>query len=83
MIWDQYEEFAFKIFESPEELEKAIREKVRAGHTGRITAGFCWDWSNPNLDGTLKDDVVIGDYRRPWNAKPEARKLAPVIQIFS
>jgi DUF2075 family protein len=22
------------------------------------------------------NDVVIGDYRRPWNAKPEARKLA-------
>ena len=25
------------------------------------------------------DDVVIGNYRRPWNAKPEAKKLAPGI----
>jgi len=79
VIWDQYEEFDFKIFESPENLEKVIREKVNEGHTGRITAGFCWDWSKPNLDGTLKDDVVIGDYRRPWNAKPESRRLAPGI----
>lgn len=79
VIWDQYEEFDFKIFESPEELEKAITEKVRAGHTGRITAGFCWDWSKPNPDGTLKEDVVIDDYRRPWNAKPDARILAPGI----
>jgi DUF2075 family protein len=34
-----------------------------------MTAGFCWPWSNPQADGTLKDDVVICDYRRPWNAK--------------
>jgi DUF2075 family protein len=78
-IWDQYEEFDFKIFDSPEELENAVIAKVKEGYTGRITAGFCWDWSNPNPDGTLKDDVVIGDYRRPWNAKPEARILAPGI----
>jgi DUF2075 family protein len=78
-IWDQYEEFDFRIFDSPEELENAIVGKVKEGYTGRITAGFCWDWSNPNPDGTLKDDVVIGDYRRPWNAKPEARILAPGI----
>jgi DUF2075 family protein len=78
-IWDQYEEFDFQIFDSPEELEQAVIGKVEEGYTGRITAGFCWDWSNPNPDGTLKDDVVIGDYRRPWNAKPEARILAPGI----
>jgi len=30
-------------------------------------------------NGFLKEDVIIGDYRRPWNAKPEARKLAPGI----
>ncbi len=30
--------------------------------------GYCWDWSNPKPDGTLVDDAVIGDWRRPWNA---------------
>jgi hypothetical protein len=79
VIWDQYDEFDFKIFPSPRELEDAIREKVKAGYTGRVTAGFCWNWSNPNPDGTLKDDVTIDDYHRPWNAKPEARILAPRI----
>jgi len=79
VIWDQYEEFDFKIFESPEELENEIRKKVKEGHTGRVTAGFCWDWSKPNHDGTLKEDVIIDDYRRPWNAKPDARLLAPGI----
>ena len=79
VIWDQHEEFDLKMFDSPEELENAIRAKVSAGYTGRVTAGFCWPWSNPKSDGTLEDDVVIGDYRRPWNAKPEARILSPEI----
>jgi DUF2075 family protein/phage repressor protein C with HTH and peptisase S24 domain len=79
VIWDQREEFDFKIFPSPLDLENAIRQKVNEGLTGRVTAGFCWNWSKPNGDGTLKDNVVIGDYKRPWNAKPEAKKLAPGI----
>lgn len=79
VIWDQHEEFDFQIFSSPLELEKAVREKVGNGSTGRVTAGFCWDWSLPKDDGTLKNDIIIGDYKRPWDAKPEARKLAPGI----
>ena len=79
VLWDQREEFDFEIFSSPWDLENAIRQKVQEGFTGRVTAGFCWDWSLPNPDGTLKNDVVIGDYKKPWNAKPEARKLAPGI----
>ncbi len=79
VIWDQQEEFDFRIFQSPLDLENAIRQKANEGSTGRVMAGFCWDWSLPNENGTLKDDVVIGDYKRPWNAKPEAKKLAPGI----
>lgn len=79
VIWDQHEEFDFKILSSPLELENAIRDKVKQGSTGRVTAGFCWDWSDPDNEGNLKDDVVIGDYRRPWDAKPGALKLAPGI----
>ena len=36
-------------------------------------------WQSPFDDGTLVQDVVIGDYRRPWNAKPDANRLAPGI----
>jgi len=79
VIWERKEEFDFKIFQSPEGLERAIREKVSQGLTGRVTAGYCWHWSMPDSNGNLNDDVVIGDYRRPWDARPEARKLAPGI----
>ncbi len=34
------------------------------------------DWSALNPDGTLVDDVVIGSWRKPWNAKPDAGRLA-------
>ncbi len=76
VVWNQSEVFDFKIFESPEELEDAITEKVREGFTGRVTAGFCWKWSKPKEDGNLKNDVIIEDYARPWNARPEAKRLA-------
>ncbi len=76
VIWEGDDRFDFRIVESPVALEAAIREKVKEGHTGRVVAGFCWEWSLPRPDGTLIDDVVIGDYRRPWDAKPEAKRLA-------
>jgi uncharacterized protein len=76
VIWDQHETFEFRIFGSPDELESAIRQKASEGVSARVTAGFCWNWSAPNPDGTLVEDVVIGGYRRPWNAKPKARRLA-------
>jgi DUF2075 family protein len=76
VLWEGNESFDFKIFESPQMLDEAIREKAADGYTARMTAGFCWEWSKPNSDGSLVEDVVIGEYRRPWNAKPEAARLA-------
>jgi DUF2075 family protein len=34
-----------------------------------MTAGFCWRWSDADPQSGLVDDVVIGDWRRPWNVK--------------
>jgi DUF2075 family protein len=79
VMWNQADEFDFKIMHSPEALENAIREKLGAKLTARLTGGFCWPWSNPKSDGTLVDDVVIGDYARPWNAKSDSGSLAPGI----
>jgi DUF2075 family protein len=76
VIWDEQDKFDFKIFATPADLDAAIRAKVNEGFSARMTAGFCWEWSDPLPDGKLVDDVVVGDYRRPWNAKPDAGKLA-------
>jgi DUF2075 family protein len=76
VLWEGNELFDFKIFDSPKVLEEAIRKKAAEGYTARMAAGFCWKWSNPRPDGTLVEDVVIGEYQRPWNARPEAARLA-------
>jgi hypothetical protein len=87
VLWRSEEDFDFRIYGDPEELEAAIRGKVRAGHSARMTAGFCWEWSQrPNRDGTLVPDVVIGEYRRPWNARHDAVRLArgiPKAQLWA
>jgi len=80
ILWDQGEEiFDFRIFDSPKAMDDAIRAKSEHGFSARMTAGFCWPWSNPNDDGSLIEDVVVGDYRRPWNARGDAGRLAPGI----
>jgi hypothetical protein len=76
VMLDTSEEFEFKIFSDPLSLEKAIKSKAGEGYTARLTAGFCWPWSMPDQDGNLLNDVKIGDFQRPWDAKPGAAKLA-------
>lgn len=86
VLWDPDEAFDFRIMSSPDEVDAAIRTKAALGHSARMTAGFCWKWSKPKEDGTLVEDVRIGDYRRPWNAKPNAGGLAegiPKAQLWA
>jgi DUF2075 family protein len=77
--WDSEQEFDFDLVDSPQELEALIRMRDSEGFTGRLAAGFCWPWSNPQEDGSLVNDVVIDGWSMPWNAKPEVRRLAPGI----
>jgi DUF2075 family protein len=75
-LWDPSEEFDFDVTDSPEELEALIRSKQAEGHSARLTAGFCWRWSDPRSDGTLESDVQLEGWAMPWNAKPDSGKLA-------
>lgn len=75
-FWEASNPFEFKIFDSPEALEKAIHAKAAEKASARMSAGFCWKWSDPDSTGNLLDDVVVGDWKRPWDAKPGAGRLA-------
>ncbi|WP_223167894.1 DUF2075 domain-containing protein [Nonomuraea sp. SYSU D8015] len=68
MAWDGDEDFEVRLADSPYELETFLRAQTG---TARMTAGFCWPWSDPRPDQTLVNDVVIGDWARPWNVKSD------------
>jgi hypothetical protein len=77
VLWTGAAAFDFKILPTPAAVEKAIRAKVADGITGRIAAGFCWKWStDPDESGALVNDIVIDDWRKPWNARPDSVGLA-------
>lgn len=76
VLWDPNEEFDFQIVDSPQELEVMIRNKADEGRSARLTAGFCWPWSDPREDGSLVSDVRVHEWSMPWNAKPDAGRLA-------
>lgn len=61
------DEYDFRVYSSPQALYDAIRTLYDKGKTARVAAGYCWHWSTelaPN--GDLKKDVVIGDFKMPW-----------------
>lgn len=79
---DSDETYVVAALPGPEALEGwLLAQQERGGGTARIAAGYCWPWSDPEIvDGekVLKDDVVIGSWRRPWNAKTEKTRVRGV-----
>ncbi len=69
VVWECDERFVLATAESPAELEQTLAARLAEGFGARMTAGFAWPWSDPRPDGSLVDDVVVGDWRRPWNLK--------------
>jgi uncharacterized protein len=78
-LWQPDDQFGFRIFDGVQDMAEAIRAKATNGHSARLVAGFCWPWSNPNSAGQFVDDVKLDGFNMPWNAMPDAGKLAPAI----
>jgi uncharacterized protein len=77
VLFDQAQEtFELGIVDSPEALDALIRQKAVEGHSARLVAGYCWPWSKQlGDDGQLVNDVKLGTFERPWNARPEMTGL--------
>ncbi len=69
--WEGDESFQVSTVFGPEELEATLQNRLQAGYGARMTAGYCWPWSDPTKDGGLVPDVRIGSWSRPWNVKGE------------
>jgi uncharacterized protein len=77
VLWKRDDPYEFKVVESVQELQEMIAVKAAAGNTsGRMVAGFCWPWSDPMSNGNLVNDVQVGDWTMPWNAREGAGRLA-------
>ncbi|WP_240362624.1 DUF2075 domain-containing protein [Streptomyces sp. S1D4-23] len=68
--------FTLTVADTPQELEAILRSHQEAGLQARMTAGFCWPWSEPVVDEAknfvgLVDDVNLPqwDFKRPWNVQ--------------
>lgn len=70
-VWESDGRFELRLAETPEELEAFLADKESIGETARMTAGYCWPWSDPRPDGTLVNDVQLGGWSRPWNVKSD------------
>ncbi|WP_445263219.1 DNA/RNA helicase domain-containing protein [Pseudokineococcus sp. 5B2Z-1] len=66
-------DFDLRVADSPAEMEAFLAERLAEGRSARMTAGFCWSWSDPRRDGTLVPDVQVGSWARPWNLKGDRR----------
>lgn len=69
VTWTKDPNFKVLVAGSPEEIESKLRQCESEGYKSRITAGYCWTWNDPNEDGTLPNDVKIGNWSKPWNVK--------------
>ncbi|MEV2239219.1 DUF2075 domain-containing protein [Micromonospora sp. NPDC049891] len=77
-VWAGDGRFDLRLAESPTQLEAFLRVRQtptgtagEPGQTARMSAGYCWPWSDPRPDGTLVPDVVVCGWARPWNVKSD------------
>ena len=67
----------FQIFDNPASMMSEIRDRNKEkSNSARIVAGFCWPWSKPKPDGSLVNDVKIGNFEMPWENKDQFWKWA-------
>jgi len=81
--WFDEETFTVAVVDSPAVMESTLRTWLDRGKNARMTAGYCWPWSDPvppaagaggaglSAGATLVPDVRIGDWAKPWNSKSE------------
>lgn len=71
LAWVGDDHFDLRLAESAEQMEAVLGRREEAGYSSRISAGYCWPWGDARSNGSLPEDVVVGEWRRPWNNKKD------------
>lgn len=67
VAWEGDDAFDVSVDDAPSIIESRLEAVLEQGYSARIVAGYCWDWSTPESGRPLAADIVIGDWKRPWN----------------
>ncbi|MEU4615306.1 DUF2075 domain-containing protein [Streptomyces umbrinus] len=67
--WEPDGKLDLRTAESPQELEDFLVARRADDYSARMSAGYCWKWTKEVAAGMteLPNDVVIGQWERPWN----------------
>jgi DUF2075 family protein len=58
--------FDFKVFDDPNEMREALRDKNQINNKSRMVAGYCYDWNVKHRRGDW--DIMLGDnFKAKWN----------------
>ncbi|HQR81046.1 MAG TPA: DUF2075 domain-containing protein [Actinomycetota bacterium] len=71
--WAGDENYTLLVADTPAQMEQFLAQRLAQGYGARMSAGFCWPWSDAVRGEPLVPDVRIGDWARPWNNKEERR----------
>lgn len=58
--------FDFRIVDSPDELDRLIRERNQQNKS-RLVAGYCWDWASRRNPDAFDIEFPESGFRRQWN----------------
>ncbi|MEU3217068.1 DUF2075 domain-containing protein [Streptomyces sp. NPDC006971] len=84
--WEPDGKLELRIAESPREMEDFLVARRAEKYGARMSAGYCWKWTTkitPEMTA-LPNDVVIGDWARPWNVHGDRSVLgAPPAPLWA
>ena len=70
IAWTGDDTFELSVAARPSIMEQRLEQLLDEGYSARMAAGYCWKWRDPEKGSDeLPEDVVIGDWKKPWNNK--------------
>lgn len=62
-------DYDFRVFDDPNEMREAIKQKNLENNKSRIVAGYCWNWISEGKNSDEVKDIVIPEYDfgMSWN----------------
>lgn len=64
-------DYDVQVFDTPNDLRKAIFQKNKASNSARLVAGYCWDWVSKGNE-RLKDIAIEEhDFEIGWNLRDD------------